>query len=74
MTMKTEFFRPSKRYWELRAEEARAIAEQMDDELSRITLLRVAQDYEILAELAASRQSSVKQIALAKARLGLDRH
>ena len=69
MTMKTEFFRPSERYWELRAEETRVLAELMDDELSRITLLRVAQDYEVLAQLAASKQSSAEQIALAKASL-----
>jgi len=73
MTMNTEFFRPSERYWELRAEETRVLAELMDDELSKITLLRVAEDYAILAELAASKQSSAKQIAQAKTRLGLDR-
>lgn len=39
--------------WLNRAKEARAIAEQLSDEVSKQMMLRVARDYEILAKRAA---------------------
>jgi hypothetical protein len=42
-------------HWQKRAEEARALAEQMGDEASKQTMLRIAADYERLAEKAALR-------------------
>ena len=43
-------------YWRNRAEEVRTLAEQMIDKYSRETLLRIAQDYEVLAQRAEERQ------------------
>ena len=42
-------------HWRNRAEEARTSAEQMNDEASKQTMLRIAADYEKLAERAALR-------------------
>jgi hypothetical protein len=42
-------------HWRQRAEEARALADQMNDEASRQTMLRIAADYDRLAERAALR-------------------
>ena len=42
-------------HWRNRAEEARTLAEQMSDETSRQTMLRIATDYDRLAQRAASR-------------------
>jgi hypothetical protein len=42
-------------HWRNRAEEARALADQMSDEASKQTMLRIAADYERLAERAALR-------------------
>jgi hypothetical protein len=43
-------------YWRSRAEEVRTIAEQLRDKFSRETMLRIAQDYEVLAQRAEERQ------------------
>jgi hypothetical protein len=42
-------------HWRSRAREARAIAEQMIDADSRSAMLRIADDYDRLAERAAQR-------------------
>jgi hypothetical protein len=44
-------------HWRDRAEEARTLAEQMHDDLSRQMMLRIAEDYETLARRAAARVS-----------------
>ena len=43
------------KYWHQRAEEARAMAKQMSSELSKKTMLKVADDYDGLAVKAAIR-------------------
>jgi hypothetical protein len=43
-------------YWRNRAEEVRTRAEGMTDPQARNTLLRIAQDYEMLAKRAEERQ------------------
>ncbi len=43
------------KHWRARAEEIRALADQMSDETSRQMMLRVASDYERLAERAEQR-------------------
>jgi hypothetical protein len=50
-------------YWRNRAEEVRAIAEQMIDVYARESLLRAAEEYEKFGEMATRRRR-------AKARLG----
>jgi hypothetical protein len=42
-------------HWRNRAEEARTLAEHMSDESSRQTMLRIANDYDCLAERAVFR-------------------
>ena len=42
-------------HWRARAEEARTLADQMGDEKSKQTMLRIAADYERMAEHAADR-------------------
>jgi hypothetical protein len=42
-------------HWRSRAKEARAIADQMTDADSRSAMLRIADDYDRLAERAAQR-------------------
>jgi len=43
------------KHWHERAEEARAVAEQMADEKSREAMLRIAKDYDKLADRAEVR-------------------
>jgi hypothetical protein len=42
-------------HWRQRAEEARAVAEQMNEPQSKEAMLRIAKDYEHLAERAEQR-------------------
>jgi hypothetical protein len=42
-------------HWLQRAREARTLADQMSDEVSKETMLKIAADYEHLAERAALR-------------------
>ena len=42
-------------HWRNRAEQARTLANQMTDEVSKQTMLRIAADYDRLAERAALR-------------------
>jgi hypothetical protein len=42
-------------HWRSRAKEARALAEQMTDADSRSAMLRIAEDYDQLAERAVAR-------------------
>jgi hypothetical protein len=42
-------------YWQQRAEEARALADQIDDPIARNTMLEIAAGYEQMAALAAAR-------------------
>jgi hypothetical protein len=42
-------------HWRNRAEQARTLANQMSDEVSKQTMLRIAADYDRLAERAALR-------------------
>ena len=42
-------------HWRNRAEEARTLANQMNDEVSKQMMLRIAADYDKLAERAALR-------------------
>jgi hypothetical protein len=44
-------------HWHERAEEARTRAHQLDDPLSKSAMLRIAQDYELLAKRAEARVS-----------------
>jgi hypothetical protein len=48
-------------HWRSRAEEARTIAEQLSDPESKRTMLRIADDYERLAEHAKQRARSQSQ-------------
>jgi len=48
-------------HWLKRAEEARTLADQMNDETSKQTMLRIAGDYERLAEHATKREKDAPQ-------------
>jgi hypothetical protein len=48
-------------HWHQRAKEARTLADLMNDEDSRQAMLRIAADYERLAERAAQRRAGVRQ-------------
>jgi hypothetical protein len=45
-------------YWRRRAEEARRIAQQLDDPIAKQAMLEIAQSYESLASLTLSRPAS----------------
>jgi hypothetical protein len=45
-------------HWRQRAEEARRIANQMDDPVTKATMLDIARAYEQLASLAEARTAS----------------
>ncbi len=48
-------------HWRQRAKEARALADQMDDPQSKQAMMRIAEDYERLAERAARRATGSPQ-------------
>jgi hypothetical protein len=52
--------RSTPQYWRARAEEARARADAMTDQQNRETLLRIAQDYDLLARRAEQQEPSVR--------------
>jgi hypothetical protein len=43
------------KHWRARAEEARILANQMNDSEAKVAMLRIAEDYEHLAERAEDR-------------------
>jgi hypothetical protein len=43
------------RHWQQRAEESRVLAEEMTDETSKKMMIRIADDYEVLAARASVR-------------------
>jgi hypothetical protein len=46
------------KYWRSRAEEARMVAELLEDAQSKLIMLGIARDYERIAELAEQRVKS----------------
>jgi len=52
MRQSLDFFRSDARIWAARAEEMRAVAEDMKDPKNKATALRIAADYERLAKRA----------------------
>jgi hypothetical protein len=48
------------KHWLVRAVEARVHAQQMTDEIARKTMLRIAEDYERIAERARVRELAAK--------------
>ena len=42
-------------HWRQRAQETRALANQIDDEDAKLAMLRIADEYELLAKRAAAR-------------------
>jgi hypothetical protein len=55
--MPTRFGSP--KYWQERAEEARAMATDMDDPMARGTMLGIAEGYEKIAKRAEAREAGV---------------
>jgi predicted kinase len=53
--METGSFLNDPRHWRERAEEARSRADQIAEPQSKIAMLRIAHDYEVLAERAEAR-------------------
>jgi hypothetical protein len=47
-------------HWKRRAEEARRVAEQLDDPAAKATMVEIAESYERLAEMAALRELTGK--------------
>lgn len=47
-------------HWRRRAEEARRLADQLDDPVAKATMVEIAQSYERLAEIALQRQLTDK--------------
>jgi len=47
-------------HWRKRAEEARTLANQMNDETSKQTMLKIAADYDRLAERAEARAKGAR--------------
>jgi hypothetical protein len=54
------------KHWRVRAEEARYLAEQMPDEVSKQMMLGVAADYDQLAERAELRATINAQIGVGR--------
>jgi pyruvate-formate lyase len=48
-------------YWQERAEEARARADEMSDEKARATMLNIAYLYDLMAERAAKNEATESQ-------------
>jgi hypothetical protein len=55
--MANRSFLSDPKHWRDRAEEARTRAHQLDDPQSKSAMLRIAHDYELLAERAEARAS-----------------
>ena len=55
--MPTRFGSP--KYWQARAEEARAMAADMADPLAKETMLSIAESYEKIAKRAEAREAGV---------------
>ena len=53
--MTTTSFINDPEHWRSRAEEARTLADQMSDDVSRRMMLKIADDYETLAKRAEER-------------------
>ena len=58
-TSKFDFGTPE--YWRERADEARALADDMVDEEARLAMLAVAQSYEKIAVRAETRRQSLQK-------------
>jgi hypothetical protein len=56
--MKTPFIREDAAHWLRRAEEARRIADQLQDATAKTTMLDIARSYERLAALADAKRKT----------------
>jgi hypothetical protein len=54
-------FKDNPEHWRSRAEEARSVAEQLDDDQARQSMLRIAEEYERLALRAEHRRKRPPQ-------------